>query len=223
MASFFSHHIRINIYVINIFDYTSSIHIIQTYIIYNYIYINTYVYIYINTYVYIYIYACVLHREYVMVLLDFSSTRHGGSPPFPCQVHSAWVEGQIHVVVATVAFGMGINKAPRFARDRHRSPWNPKKRIMSLLHLVAKWDKYIFGNLQCIYIYMQQGSANTPPYLTELQADVRFVIHAGLPASLHHYYQESGRAGRDGKAALCLLLYRPSDATRHSVMILGMT
>ena len=103
---------------------------------------------------YIYIYACVLHREYVMVLLDFSSTRHGGSPPFPCQVHSAWVEGQIHVVVATVAFGMGINKAPRFARDRHRSPWNPKKRIMSLLHLVAKWDKYIFGNLQCIYIYV---------------------------------------------------------------------
>lgn len=172
---------------------------------------------------YIYIYACVLHREYVMVLFDFSSTRHGGSPPFPCQVHSAWVEGQIHVVVATVAFGMGINKAPRFARDRHRSPWNPKKRIMSLLHLVAKWDKYIFGNLQCIYIYMQQGSPNTPPYLTELQADVRFVIHAGLPASLHHYYQESGRAGRDGKAALCLLLYRPSDATRHSVMILGMT
>ncbi|CAE7768458.1 RECQL2 [Symbiodinium pilosum] len=75
------------------------------------------------------------------------------------KVHSSWVEGRIDVVVATVAFGMGINKS-----------------------------------------------------------DVRFVVHAGLPASLHHYYQEAGRAGRDGKPALCLLLYRPSDVPRHSVM-----
>ena len=78
------------------------------------------------------------------------------------KVHSSWVEGRIDVVVATVAFGMGINKS-----------------------------------------------------------DVRFVVHAGLPASLHHYYQEAGRAGRDGKPALCLLLYRPSDVPRHSVMRLA--
>ncbi|CAJ1402095.1 unnamed protein product [Effrenium voratum] len=85
---------------------------------------------------------------------------HGDLDPMARhKVHSAWMEGEIHVVVATVAFGMGINKA-----------------------------------------------------------DVRFVIHCGLPASLHHYYQEAGRAGRDGKPALCLLLYRPSDVTRHSVM-----
>eukprot|EP00971_Amphidinium_carterae_P325733 6456149-Amphidinium_carterae.1 len=75
------------------------------------------------------------------------------------RVHSRWMEGHLAVVVATVAFGMGINKA-----------------------------------------------------------DVRFVIHAGLPSSLHHYYQEAGRAGRDGEAALCVLMYRPSDVMRHSVM-----
>ena len=82
---------------------------------------------------------------------------HAGlQPETKKNVQQSFISGELRVIVATNAFGMGIDKP-----------------------------------------------------------NVRLVIHADIPGSLENYLQEAGRAGRDQRAARCVLLYTPDDVERQ--------
>ncbi|HSO22255.1 MAG TPA: ATP-dependent DNA helicase RecQ, partial [Chondromyces sp.] len=93
---------------------------------------------------------------------DFPAAAYhaGMSPAIRDQGQRAFQSGGIEVIVATIAFGMGIDKP-----------------------------------------------------------DVRTVVHTGLPGTLEGYYQEIGRAGRDGAAARAVLLFSWSDRHTHEFFL----
>ena len=53
------------------------------------------------------------------------------------------------------------------------------------------------------------------------RSDVRFVVHFEVPGSVEAYYQEAGRAGRDGKASVCDLLFNYADTRTQEFFIEG--
>jgi ATP-dependent DNA helicase RecQ len=131
-------------------------------------------------------------------------------PDSVCDDLRAAMEGSGIVYAATTA---GAREAAEWLRAmgiaadyyHGRRPKSERDRVQ---------DAFMAGDVRVICATNAFGLGVDKP-------DVRFVIHRDVPASLEAYYQEAGRAGRDGAFARCALIYRPGDLGRAAFLSAG--
>ena len=137
------------------------------------------------------------------------------------EVLREWSTGITAVVVATVAFGMGIDRAS-VSRLQHPACPDHCQSHNHICRLCEQREEWLLFPCtpwaQCaLWLSMRGLQAGHRGLLC--CADVRLVAHVDLPKTLEGFYQESGRAGRDGLHAESVLFYDIEDRQRMDYIL----